>query len=164
MECLDNAARNIEELHQHGYHPLFRWYASSFCIPNPIDVLASGLAESTFYPAIQYVIGSWYKGEELGKRACIFHVRFIYISSLPYPHTFSDCQRHWTHVQWLLANSALSLGKLSAVWLNLIICQAAYNGLNGVYGLAGWKCRLVSQPSVSLLTAHHSQGFSSLTV
>ena len=35
----------------------------------------SGLAESTFYPAIQYVIGSWYKGEELAKRACIFHVR-----------------------------------------------------------------------------------------
>jgi ACS family pantothenate transporter-like MFS transporter len=34
-----------------------------------------GLAESTFYPAIQYVIGSWYKNEELAKRACIFHVR-----------------------------------------------------------------------------------------
>ncbi|ETW80152.1 major facilitator superfamily, partial [Heterobasidion irregulare TC 32-1] len=32
-----------------------------------------GLAESTFYPAIQYVIGSWYKKEELAKRACIFH-------------------------------------------------------------------------------------------
>ncbi|TCD64346.1 hypothetical protein EIP91_004215 [Steccherinum ochraceum] len=32
-----------------------------------------GLAESTFYPAIQYVIGSWYKGDELAKRSCIFH-------------------------------------------------------------------------------------------
>ncbi|KAL6301177.1 major facilitator superfamily domain-containing protein [Sparassis latifolia] len=32
-----------------------------------------GLAESTFYPAMQYVIGSWYKPEELAKRACIFH-------------------------------------------------------------------------------------------
>ncbi|KZT51516.1 MFS general substrate transporter [Calocera cornea HHB12733] len=32
-----------------------------------------GLAESTFYPGIQYVIGSWYKPDELGKRACIFH-------------------------------------------------------------------------------------------
>ncbi|KAI9507764.1 MFS general substrate transporter, partial [Russula earlei] len=31
-----------------------------------------GLAESTFYPAIQYVIGSWYKNEELAKRSCIF--------------------------------------------------------------------------------------------
>lgn len=36
-----------------------------------------GLAESTFYPAIQYVIGSWYKGDELGKRACIFHVSVV---------------------------------------------------------------------------------------
>jgi len=32
-----------------------------------------GLAESTFYPGMQYVIGSWYKPDELGKRACIFH-------------------------------------------------------------------------------------------
>ncbi|KAI0276188.1 MFS general substrate transporter [Russula aff. rugulosa BPL654] len=32
-----------------------------------------GLAESTFFPAIQYVIGSWYKDEELAKRSCIFH-------------------------------------------------------------------------------------------
>ncbi|KAH9985455.1 MFS general substrate transporter [Russula vinacea] len=32
-----------------------------------------GLAESTFFPAIQYVIGSWYKQEELAKRSCIFH-------------------------------------------------------------------------------------------
>ncbi|KAH9165042.1 major facilitator superfamily domain-containing protein [Lactarius sanguifluus] len=32
-----------------------------------------GLAESTFYPTIQYVIGSWYKKEELVKRSCIFH-------------------------------------------------------------------------------------------
>ncbi len=39
-----------------------------------------GLAESTFYPAIQYVIGSWYKGEELAKRACIFHVSSLSMS------------------------------------------------------------------------------------
>jgi ACS family pantothenate transporter-like MFS transporter len=39
--------------------------------------IEAGLAESTFYPAIQYVIGSWYKNEELAKRACIFHVRSI---------------------------------------------------------------------------------------
>lgn len=37
-----------------------------------------GLAESTFYPAIQYVIGSWYKNEELAKRACIFHVGLFF--------------------------------------------------------------------------------------
>lgn len=33
-----------------------------------------GLAESTFYPGIQYVIGSWYKKEELAKRASLFHI------------------------------------------------------------------------------------------
>ena len=47
-------------------------------VPNVANV-RPGLAESTFYPAIQYVIGSWYKGEELAKRACIFHVRFLHL-------------------------------------------------------------------------------------
>ncbi len=32
-----------------------------------------GLAESTFYPGMQYIIGSWYRKDELGKRSCIFH-------------------------------------------------------------------------------------------
>jgi sugar phosphate permease len=32
-----------------------------------------GLAESTFYPGMQYIIGSWYQKEELAKRSCIFH-------------------------------------------------------------------------------------------
>ncbi|CAG8960544.1 hypothetical protein HYFRA_00008264 [Hymenoscyphus fraxineus] len=32
-----------------------------------------GLAESIFYPAAHFLIGSWYKTGELGKRACIFH-------------------------------------------------------------------------------------------
>ena len=32
-----------------------------------------GLAESTFYPGMQYLIGSWYRSDELGKRSCIFH-------------------------------------------------------------------------------------------
>lgn len=32
-----------------------------------------GLAESAFYPGMQYVIGSWYRSDELAKRSCIFH-------------------------------------------------------------------------------------------
>ncbi|PGH16790.1 hypothetical protein AJ80_05105 [Polytolypa hystricis UAMH7299] len=32
-----------------------------------------GLAESSFYPGIQYLLGSWYRKDELAKRACIFH-------------------------------------------------------------------------------------------
>lgn len=32
-----------------------------------------GLVESIFYPAAHFLIGSWYKPSELGKRACVFH-------------------------------------------------------------------------------------------
>lgn len=32
-----------------------------------------GLAESGFYPGMQYIIGSWYRNDELAKRSCIFH-------------------------------------------------------------------------------------------
>ncbi|KAJ0160530.1 Pantothenate transporter liz1 [Colletotrichum tanaceti] len=32
-----------------------------------------GLAESTFYPGMQYIIGCWYRRDELAKRSCIFH-------------------------------------------------------------------------------------------
>ncbi|KAH8695134.1 pantothenate transporter [Talaromyces proteolyticus] len=32
-----------------------------------------GLAESTFYPGMQYIVGSWYRKDELAKRSCIFH-------------------------------------------------------------------------------------------
>ena len=32
-----------------------------------------GLAESDFYPGMQYLIGSWYRKDELAKRSCIFH-------------------------------------------------------------------------------------------
>ncbi|KAJ3776044.1 MFS general substrate transporter, partial [Lentinula raphanica] len=63
-----------------------------------------GLAESTFYPAMQYVIGSWYQKDELGKRACIFHV-------------------------------ASAVGPMFSGFLQ----TAAYDGLNDVHGLAGWK-------------------------
>jgi len=32
-----------------------------------------GLFESAFYPGMQYIIGSWYRKDELAKRSCIFH-------------------------------------------------------------------------------------------
>ncbi|UQC76261.1 major facilitator superfamily transporter [Colletotrichum lupini] len=32
-----------------------------------------GLAESTFYPGMQYIIGCWYRKDELAKRSCLFH-------------------------------------------------------------------------------------------
>ncbi|KZT02257.1 MFS general substrate transporter [Laetiporus sulphureus 93-53] len=63
-----------------------------------------GLAESTFYPSMQYVVGSWYKPDELGKRACIFH-------------------------------TASAIGPMISGFLQ----TGAYDGLNGRFGLAGWK-------------------------
>ncbi|SJL11045.1 related to transporter protein [Armillaria ostoyae] len=63
-----------------------------------------GLAGATFYPAMSYVIGSWYKGEELAKRSCILH-------------------------------TAAAIGPIFSGFLQ----AAAYNGLNGVGGLAGWR-------------------------
>ncbi|OAP64709.1 hypothetical protein AYL99_00681 [Fonsecaea erecta] len=32
-----------------------------------------GLSESGFYPGVQYLIGCWYRRDELAKRSCIFH-------------------------------------------------------------------------------------------
>ena len=39
-----------------------------------------GLAEAPLYPAILYVIGSWYRPEELAKRTCFFQVRSVFRS------------------------------------------------------------------------------------
>jgi MFS family permease len=33
-----------------------------------------GLAESGYYPGVQYILGSWYRRDELGKRSCIFQI------------------------------------------------------------------------------------------
>ncbi|KAK0494216.1 MFS general substrate transporter [Armillaria luteobubalina] len=63
-----------------------------------------GLAGATFYPAMQYVIGSWYKGDELAKRSCILH-------------------------------TSAAIGPIFSGFLQ----AAAYDGLNGVGGLAGWR-------------------------
>lgn len=66
-----------------------------------------GLAEAAFYPAIQYVIGSWYKPDELAKRACLFHVRSFSRNRPPgFAYDFVDGFRHWPHVFGLLADGA----------------------------------------------------------
>jgi ACS family pantothenate transporter-like MFS transporter len=33
----------------------------------------SGLAEAGYYPGLQYMIGSWYRKDEMAKRACILN-------------------------------------------------------------------------------------------
>ncbi|KAK7510479.1 pantothenate transporter [Phyllosticta citriasiana] len=56
------------------------WTILTFCLSQaktPQQIYAIrflvGLAESTFYPGMQYIIGSWYRKDELAKRSCIFH-------------------------------------------------------------------------------------------
>jgi len=64
-----------------------------------------GLAEATFYPAIQYVIGSWYKPDELAKRACLFHVRSVFRNKSPgFTYSLSDRFCHRPHAFGLLAD------------------------------------------------------------
>ena len=44
-------------------------------IGSMLNACVPGLAESSFFPAMSYVIGSWYKSDELAKRTNIFSVR-----------------------------------------------------------------------------------------
>jgi MFS transporter, ACS family, pantothenate transporter len=34
---------------------------------------STGLAEGGYYPGLQYMIGSWYRKDEIAKRACILN-------------------------------------------------------------------------------------------
>lgn len=40
-------------------------------------MILTGLVEGTFYPGLQYIIGSWYRKDELAKRTCIFHISSV---------------------------------------------------------------------------------------
>lgn len=42
-----------------------------------------GLAESVFYPGIQYTIGSWYRSDGLAQRSCIFHTSSAIATMFP---------------------------------------------------------------------------------
>ncbi|KAI2641525.1 MFS general substrate transporter [Hypomontagnella submonticulosa] len=73
-----------------------------------------GLAESAFYPGMQFVIGSWYRKDELAKRSCIFHASGAigtmfsgYLMAAVYTLDGRDGYRGW---QWLfIINTAISL-------------------------------------------------------
>ncbi|KAI0128011.1 major facilitator superfamily domain-containing protein [Xylariales sp. AK1849] len=73
-----------------------------------------GLAESTFYPGQQYMIGSWYRKDELAKRSCIFHASGSigamfsgYLMTATYTMNGNDGFKGW---QWLfIVNTIISL-------------------------------------------------------
>lgn len=103
-----------------------------------------GLAEASFYPAIQYVIGSWYKPDELAKRACLFHIRPV-----------SMYQNIDLHDLLTISQTASPVGSMFSGFLQTVcahtlqlqlilsietIWQGVYNSLNGVHGLPGWMC------------------------
>lgn len=62
---------------------------------------------------MQYVIGSWYKPDELGKRACIFHVRTVSSTIFTRPIFFfcrsAPCSvvfcRQWVSLVYILRDS-----------------------------------------------------------
>lgn len=79
LECFDHNYGIFEKLQYSRCDALLYWYVLlrpklfANSVRSHSDALGPpGLAESTFYPAVMYVIGSWYKGNELAKRACIF--------------------------------------------------------------------------------------------
>ncbi|KAL4864709.1 hypothetical protein BDV12DRAFT_188731 [Aspergillus spectabilis] len=53
---------------------IFTFSLSRCNTPTQIYILRFfiGISESTFYPGMQYIIGSWYRKDELAKRSCIF--------------------------------------------------------------------------------------------
>lgn len=53
-------------------YAIFHRYAE-YPLTDSSRLQSLGLAESTFYPGMQYIIGSWYRKDELAKRSCIFH-------------------------------------------------------------------------------------------
>ncbi|PSR81936.1 major facilitator superfamily domain-containing protein [Coniella lustricola] len=73
-----------------------------------------GLAESGFYPGMQYIIGSWYRKDELARRSCIFHASSAigsmfsgYLMAAVYHLGGVDGFQGW---QWLfIINTVISL-------------------------------------------------------
>lgn len=73
-----------------------------------------GLAESTFYPGMQYIIGSWYRKDELAKRSCIFHASGG-VGNMFSGYLMAACYKlggvnGWAGWQWLfIINTVISL-------------------------------------------------------
>ncbi|KAF4964957.1 hypothetical protein FSARC_7184 [Fusarium sarcochroum] len=73
-----------------------------------------GLAEASFYPGVQYLIGSWYRKDELAKRSCIFHASGNIAAMISgYLMTASlnlEGNHGWHGWQWLfIINGVISL-------------------------------------------------------
>lgn len=81
-----------------------------------------GLFESAYFPTAIYVLGSWYKSAERGKRLTIFVRRQC-------PESSKYCSKPLTEIQY----STTAISNMCSGYLQ----AAAYQGLNGVAGRAG---------------------------
>lgn len=73
-----------------------------------------GLAEASFYPGVQYLIGSWYRKDELAKRSCIFHasgnIAAMFSGYLMAASLNLEGNHGWHGWQWLfIINGIISL-------------------------------------------------------
>jgi MFS transporter, ACS family, pantothenate transporter len=76
---------------------------------------------------MHFVIGSWYTPEELAKRAGL-----LLVSVFEYSYYL-----FLTFIPTLNVQVAGQIGNMFSGFLQ----AGAYNGMNGVYGLSGWRCK-----------------------
>lgn len=75
INVLPQPGKDIQANHR---HPLLRRQVHiDFSKRKQELIILTGLAEGTFYPGVQYIIGSWYRKDELAKRTCIFHISSV---------------------------------------------------------------------------------------
>ena len=74
LDDIDDAVGSMYERQLSLRFEILRWLVVLFHVSLLSKLNHSkGLAESAFYPGMQYIIGSWYRNDELAKRSCIFH-------------------------------------------------------------------------------------------
>ena len=83
-----------------------------------------GVVEASTYSGTQYVIGSWYKSHEIGKRIGLFAASGMAGTMFAGKHSKGD----------LAQATALELIKVSGLMMTAI-----YETMNGHAGLAGWR-------------------------
>ncbi len=106
---------------------------------------------------MSYVIGSWYKSEELAKRSCILHVQSLFrrtVLLIDY-----QCRQTSATIGPIFSGFLQAVGLFSFTTIyvfHMYIHQAAYDGLNGVSGLAGWRCVLPLSLNLCAVTYYYT--------
>lgn len=91
-----------------------------------------GALEASFFPAVHWVLGSWYRRDEIGRRGGVFYLGWAQIIRI-----IVDFHRNDTLST--LAHSRLSLGQLTAGLLQASII----NHMEGYLGLRAWRWNFI---------------------